>query len=201
MGQAFSTDGEYKKWVVELKGRIQAAQIKAAVAVNRQLLEFYWELGKEICEKQEKAKWGDGLIDQLAKDLTAEFPGMKGFSRANLFFIKKWYLFFESGGIVSQVVRLIPWGHNREIIMKCSGLSEALFYAQKAMENNWSRAVLVLQMESKLYERSGKIINNFDKVLPAPQADLARETLKNPYSFDFLTLGKEAKERDCGVML
>lgn len=164
--------------------------------MNRQLLELYWELGKEIYEKQKKAEWGDGLIDQLAKDLSREFPGMRGFSRANLFFIRKWYLFYESCGIVSQVVRQIPWGHNREIIIKCSSVPEALFYARKTLENNWSRNVLLMQMESHLYERSGKIINNFDATLPMPQADLARETLKNPYSFDFLTLGKEAKERD-----
>jgi predicted nuclease of restriction endonuclease-like (RecB) superfamily len=153
-------------------------------------------LGREICEKQKKAEWGDGLIDQLAKDLSAEFPGMKGFSRTNLFFIKKWYLFYRANEIVSQVVRQIPWGHNREIIMKCADIESASFYVYKTIQFNWSRAVLVMQMESRLYERSGKIINNFDKALPAPQADLARETLKNPYNFDFLTLGKEAKERD-----
>jgi predicted nuclease of restriction endonuclease-like (RecB) superfamily len=196
MEQTFSTDKQYKKWITELKGRIQGAQIKAAVAVNRQLLELYWDLGREICEKQKKAEWGDGLIEQLAKDLSAEFPGVKGFSRANLFFIKKWFLFYQSSGIVSQVVRQIPWGHNRVIIIKCATIESALLYVQKTIQNNWSRAVLVAQMESKLYERSGKIINNFDTTLAAPQADLARETLKNPYNFDFLTLGEKAKERD-----
>lgn len=196
MTQVFSGDKDYKEWIVGLKGKIQSAQIKAAVTVNRQLLEMYWELGREICEKEKKANWGDGLIEQLSRDLSAEFPGMTGFSKTNLFFIRRWYLFYQSGEIVSQVVTLIPWGHNREIISKCSTISEALFYCHKTAENNWSRAILVMQMESKLYERSGKIINNFDRALPAPQADLARETLKNPYNFDFLTLGKEAKERD-----
>jgi predicted nuclease of restriction endonuclease-like (RecB) superfamily len=136
------------------------------------------------------------LIEQLSKDLMAAFPGMKGFSRANLFFIKKWYLFYREGGIVAQVVRQIPWGHNKEVINKCPSIQEALFYAQQTIDNNWSRAMLLMQMESRLYERRGRIINNFDKTLPVPQADLARETLKNPYNFDFLTLGKEAKERD-----
>jgi predicted nuclease of restriction endonuclease-like (RecB) superfamily len=196
MAHVFSVDKEYKQWIVDLKGRIQSAQVKAAITVNRQLLEMYWELGREICEKQKKAEWGDGLIDQLAKDLSAEFPGMKGFSRANLFYIKKWYLFYSEGEIVQQVVRQIPWGHNVLILTKCPEVREALFYVQKTIENNWSRSVLEAQIESKLYKRSGKIINNFDKALPAPQADLARETLKNPYNFDFLTLGKEAKERD-----
>lgn len=140
------------KWVVELKKRIQSAQVKAAVAVNRELLELYWELGKEICEKQKIANWGDGLIEQLAKDLSAAFPGMKGFSRANLFYIRKWYLFYQDvivpqvvgevekvlqavGQIefVAQAVRQIPWGHNRLIINKCSNISEALFYVRKRL--------------------------------------------------------------------
>lgn len=202
MKQEFLADGDYKMWIVELKGRIQAAQIKAAVSVNRHLLQLYWELGKEICEKQRTAEWGDGLIEQLAKDLSAAFPGIKGFSRTNLFYIKKWYSFYgtaSSNGqseLVQQVVGLIPWGHNVLIINRCSKIEEALFYVHRTIENNWSRAILTAQIETKLFERSGKIINNFDKTLPLPQADLARETLKNPYNFDFLTLGKEAGERD-----
>lgn len=209
MTYKLSADGQYKQWVAELKGKIGAAQIKAAVAVNQQLLELYWELGREIFEKQQKANWGEALIDQLAKDLSAAFPGIKGFSRTNLFYIKKWYLFYLPFGnvpqvvgqigslaIVPQLVAQIPWGHNREIISKCSTVAEALFYVRGTIENSWSRAVLVAQIESKLYERSGKIINNFKTTLASPQADLARETLKNPYNFDFLTLGKNAQERD-----
>jgi len=208
-----SIDRQYKKWIIELKDKIRTTQIKAAMAVNRELLSLYWELGKEICEKQEKANWGEGLIDQLAKDLSAAFPGVKGFSRANLFFIWKWYRFYrnpvqpvqntETEGLefVSQVVRQIPWGHNREIIMKCSNVESALFYVRETIKNNWSRTMLVLQIESKLYERQGKAIQNFQTVLPTPQADLARETLKNPYNFDFLTLGREAGERDLETAL
>ena len=208
-----SIDRQYKKWIIELKDKIRTTQIKAAMAVNRELLSLYWELGKEICEKQEKANWGEGLIDQLAKDLSAAFPGVKGFSRANLFFIWKWYRFYrnpvqpvqntETEGLefVSQVVRQIPWGHNREIIMKCSNVESAIFYVRETIKNNWSRTMLVLQIESKLYERQGKAIQNFQTVLPTPQADLARETLKNPYNFDFLTLGREAGERDLETAL
>jgi len=196
MGQTFSTDKTYKEWILELKGRVQSAQVKAAVTVNRQLLELYWDLGREICEKQKTAAWGDGLIDQLTKDLTAAFPGMKGFSKRNLLYTRQWYEFYAGSGIaqqvaaqirgsapigdgfqkVPQVVAQIPWGHNLVIISKCPTVQQAFFYLKKIIENNWSRAMLVMQMESKLYERSGKIINNFDKTLPAPQADLARET-------------------------
>jgi predicted nuclease of restriction endonuclease-like (RecB) superfamily len=201
MTQTFSLDKNYKSWVVELKKKIQSAQIKAAMMVNRQLLELYWDLGREICEKQKKAEWGDGVIEQLAKDLTAAFPGMKGFSRRNLLYIRKWYSFYNGSEIVQKVAALIPWWHNVVIISKCSSVKEALFYTQKATENNWSRAILELQIESGLYERSGKIINNFDRTLSEPQADFARETLKNPYNFDFLTLGKEAKGVGPGVCI
>lgn len=209
MAHHLSVDKEYKKWIVELKDRIQTTQIKAAIAVNRELLNLYWELGRDICEKQEKANWGEGLIDQLAKDLSAAFPGIKGFSRTNVFYIRKWFLFYQPSEKVPQVVgqlediefvpqlvAQIPWGHNREIITKCSNRDEALFYVRETLKNNWSRAILVLQIESKLYERQGKAIQNFQLALPVPQADLARETLKNPYNFDFLTLGQKAGERD-----
>ena len=204
--QSFLADGEYKTWMVELKGRIQSAQIKAAMTVNRQLLELYWQLGREICEKQQTTNWGDGLIQQLAKDLSAAFPGMKGFSRTNLFYIKKWFLFYSCAEkvqqpvaereIVQQVVGQIPWGHNVLIINRCDRVEEALFYARKTVENGWSRNILETQLESNLYKRSGKMFNNFAATLPAPQAELARETLKNPYNFDFLTIGEKAKERD-----
>ena len=235
MAQQLTTDKLYKQWVVQLKEKIGAAQIKAAVTVNRQLLELYWELGREIYEKQQTANWGEALIDQLSRDLTAMFPNMKGFSKRNLFYIRKWFLFYQSVEIVPQVVgeidgaqivqqvvaeigsdekvqqavglfgRIekvpqvvaeIPWGHNCVIISHCSNVSEALFYVRSTIKHNWSRAVLVAQMESRLYVRSGKTINNFDVALSKPQADLARETLKNPYNFDFLMLGKDAQERD-----
>jgi predicted nuclease of restriction endonuclease-like (RecB) superfamily len=195
------------------------------MTVNRELLNLYWELGREIFAKQQGANWGDELIDQLAKDLSTAFLGIKGFSRRNLFYIRKWYLFYhltetlphpiaplenmvKPGGsfseviqneritLVQQVVALIPWGHNLIIITKSSDVQEALFYVQGTIRNNWSRAVLVAQIESKLYERQGKAIQNFQLAMPGPQADLARETLKNPNNFDFLTLGKEAGERD-----
>lgn len=196
MSYRLSADSQYKRWVVELKSKIGAAQIKAAMTVNRQLLELYWQLGRDIYEKQQKANWGDGLIGQLSRDLSAAFPNMKGFSKRNLFFIRQWYLFYRDDEIVKQVVAQIPWGHNVLIINKIDNIVEALFYIRETIKNNWSRAVLAAQIESKLYQRSGKTINNFDVTLAGPQADLAKETLKNPYNFDFLMLSKDARERD-----
>lgn len=217
MNTTLSNDKQYKEWLVEVKQKVQAAQIKAALKVNRELLDLYWDLGREICEKPQKANWGEALIEQLSKDLSATFPGVKGFSRRNMFYIRQWHLFYNRDleivpqGVallgkadfetVSSLVRQIPWGHNREIIVKCPTVEEALFYVRETIRNNWSRAILLAQIGNKLYHRQGKAIHNFELALPQPQADLARETLKNPYNFDFLTLGKEAQERDLEAAL
>ncbi|GGG18835.1 MULTISPECIES: PDDEXK nuclease domain-containing protein [Pontibacter] len=209
--------GTYRSWFAELKSKIQTAQLKAAVRVNTELILVYWQLGEAIVQKQQEASWGDTLIEQLSSDLSSAFPEMKGFSRTNLFYIKKWYLFYSrERGLVSQLVGqfrdiphldatqelvpqlvgLIPWGHNREIVTKCSSVKEALFYVSETIRHGWSRAMLLHQLASRLYQRQGQTLNNFALTLPKPQADLAIETLKNPYNFDFLTLGPEARERD-----
>lgn len=216
MNNIISDDQTYKAWLNELKSKVQSSQLKAAIKVNSELLDLYWYLGKEIINKQSFSKWGDSIIDQLSSDLTSAFPGMKGFSRANLFFVRKWFLFYSQEQKVAQVVRhlfenaseqgylnsvsllvrQIPWGHNREIVSKCATHEEAIFYIQQTIVNNWSRSVLLHQIGSKLFQRQGTTIHNFQTTLPKPQADLARETLKNPYNFDFLTIGQEAQERD-----
>lgn len=187
----------YQSWIAQLKNKIQVSQLKAAVRVNTELILVYWQLGKEIVEKQQQANWGETLIEHFSKDLSTAFPEMKGFSRTNLFYIRKWYLFYSrEQELVPQLVGLIPWGHNREIITKCADTKEALFYVSETIRYNWSRAVLLHQIDSKLYQRQGKALNNFALTLPKPQADLAIETLKNPYNFNFLTLGPQARERD-----
>lgn len=213
--------------VADWKKRIQSAQIKAALRVNAELLNLYWELGRDIVAKQETAVYGDGLIPRFAKDLKMAFPHLTGFSTRNLFYIRKWYLFYcaqlqiviqtarqSDAAIVPQVVAQlqsnahffdneftalffsIPWGHHRHILDKCSDLPEAIFYLKKTLQNNWSRDTLVSQMKQNLYERQGKAISNFEWTLPKPQSDLARDTFKNPYNFDFLNIGEEALELD-----
>ena len=156
----WNKDKKYDEWLKNLKEKFRQVQLKAAVKVNTELLNFYWELGKEIAEKQKEAKWGDKLIDKLSRDLMAEFPNIKGFSRRNLMYIQKWYLFYSTNGkLVQQAVALItqiPWGHNLVIITKCKNPEEALFYVQKTIENGWSRSVLIHQIGSRLYKRGGK---------------------------------------------
>jgi len=140
---------------------------------------------------------GDSIVDMLAGDLRREFPDMKGFSRANIFNIRQWYLFYSTRDEkVQQLVRQLPWGHNMVIVNKIKDPSEAIFYLAEAIRNNWSRNVLIHQIESGLYQRKGKVLHNFEATLPAPQSDLARQTLKDPYVFDFLSLGEEAQERE-----
>jgi predicted nuclease of restriction endonuclease-like (RecB) superfamily len=221
MASDLTFDNEYRTWFTEIKLRIRNTQIKAAIAVNTEVLKFYWELGADIVVKQATAKWGSGLLAQLSMDLMAEFPEMKGFSERNLKYVRQWHLFYnqrepigqqpaaqlvkqpvsqtpqsEIGQQVVAQITAIPWGHNIAIVTKCKDVDEALYYVQNTMLHNWSRSVLVHQIESGLYQREGKSINNFSITLPKPQSDLANQTLKDPYIFDFLTMTKEHDERD-----
>jgi len=213
-------DEEYRVWIVSIKSRVQAFQIKAAVAVNYAMLELYWFLGEQIIQRQETAKWGDRFLKQMSKDLASEFPEIKGFSHRNLKYMRQWVQFWTGAPKIGQqavaqlssskgqqlVARLpagapqlaarIPWGHNLRILEKLSDPTDALFYVQKTIENNWSRAVLTHQIESGLHVREGRAIDNFDATLPKPESDLARQLLRDPYNFDFLTLTQRHNERE-----
>jgi len=186
----------YITFLSEIKGKIHTAQIKASIKVNEELLRLYWELAQMIVAKQKESNWGDNFIEQISNDLKIEFPNMKGFSVSNIKYMRQWYQFFsKSPQLVGEIFQ-IPWGHNREIITKIKHTEEALFYVQKTVENSWSRAVLVHQLESGLYHREGKAISNFEKKLPAAHSDLAKAILKDPYCFDFLTLSQKHTERE-----
>jgi len=186
----------YKVFIHDIKSKIQTAQIKASIKVNEELLRLYWELAQMIVVKQKESNWGDNFIEQISNDLKIEFPNMKGFSVSNIKYMRQWYQFFSKSPQVVGEIFQIPWGHNREIITKIKHTEEALFYVHKTVENSWSRAVLVHQLESGLYHREGKAINNFDAKLPQPQSDLAQAILKDPYCFDFLTLSQKHTERE-----
>ena len=191
---------DYVNWLRELKSRFSRLQLKAAVSVNTALLQFYWELGQEIVAKQQHQVWGDGFLVQLSRDLMAEFPNIKGFSKRNLELIRQWYRFWSAEPVIAQqaVAQLhsIPWGHNLAIISKCKSQQEALYYVQNTLSYGWSRSVLVHQIESALWQREGQALNNFSQTLPAVQSELAQQTLKDPYVFDFLSLSKEHTERE-----
>lgn len=189
----------YSAWLGTLKTRFRQVQLKAAVTVNTALLEFYWELGAQIVERQEQHAWGSGFVAQLSADLMREFPQIKGFSERNLKYIRQWYLFWQAAEIGQQAVaqlHAIPWGHNLAILAKCKQPDEALYYVRATQAHGWSRSVLVHQIESGLWQREGQAITNFAQTLPAVQSELAAQVLKDPYVFDFLSLTKEHTERE-----
>jgi predicted nuclease of restriction endonuclease-like (RecB) superfamily len=234
----------YTPLLADLKARVRAAQVTAAVAVNRELMRLYWHIGRAILRAQRAEGWGAKVVERLAKDLAAEFPEMGGFSTRNL----KYMLAFASawepieivqqpvaqlgdasagtqvgpqaagqslGSIVQRPVAHIvsqpvtqfedgppeplaqlSWSANLILLHQLKDPAARLWYARKAVEHGWSRAVLTVQIESRLHERSGKAITNFARTLPPAQSDMAREVLKDPYTFDFLTLGEAVQERD-----
>ncbi len=197
----------YRLWLGELKTRFRQVQLKAAVAVNTAMLQFYWELGADMVTKQKQFAWGSGFLRQLSADLIREFPDVKGFSVRNLKYIRQWHEFWLDAPIGQQLVAQlakqpvsqimsIPWGHNLAILAKCKHHDEALYYAQATQTHGWSRSVLTHQIESGLWQREGKAVTNFAQTLPAPQSDLATQMLKDPYKFDFLSLTKEHTERE-----
>jgi predicted nuclease of restriction endonuclease-like (RecB) superfamily len=196
---------EYHNWISELKSKIQSAQLKAAISVNKELLALYWEIGSSISVKITKSNWGNSIVEELSKDLKAAFPNQKGFSRSSLFSMKQLFDFYSSSAIeiekVQQVVGQIPWGHNLVIITKSKSVEESMFYCNKTIENNWSRAVLIHQISSGLYSRQGKAITNFSNTLPLIQSELAVETLKDPYKLDFLDLQEKILEKDIEAQL
>ena len=187
---------EYISFISEIKNKIKQAQIKAAIKVNEELLRLYWDIAKMIVERQKVSKWGDSVIEKISNDLKREFPNMKGFSIRNLKYMKQWYLFYSKGQQVVAQIFQIPWGHNIAIITKCKNIDEALFYVKKTIQNGYSRSVLVHQIETDLYHRNKKSINNFDNNLPSIQSDLAKEQLKDPYCFDFLSLSEKYNEKE-----
>ena len=188
---------DYHSWIDNIKTLIRTTQIKAAISVNENLIRLYWQLGQMIDDKVKNAHWGEGIVKQISADLKNEFPNQSGFSKDNLYFMLRFYRFYANAGvIVEQAVKQIPWGHNILIFSKAKQLDIALFYINETLKNNWSRSVLDIQIDTKLHERQGKSINNFEKTLVQPQAELANETLKDPYMFDFLTFTPDMHELD-----
>lgn len=186
----------YTNWLKEVKERIRIARQKVALAASSELISFYWDLGKMMEKLSASALWGKNWIEALSKDLQDEFPDMDGFSKTNLYNIKRLYQFYKDDEFFHQSGGKIPWRHHVEIFTKAKSMKEAHFYIKETIENGWGREVLALQIKSQLYQRQGKSISNFKKTLPEPLSDLAQQTLKDPYVFDFLTMTKPFHEKD-----
>jgi len=186
----------YAEWLAELKSRIHTAQQRATRAVNRELVLLYWQIGRDILARQAEQGWGAKVIERLAQDLRVAFPDMKGFSPRNLKYMRAFADAWPDGEFVQGVLAQLPWYHQLALLDRLPGPETRKWYAAKAIEHNWSRNVLVMQIEARLLERTGQAVTNFPATLPAAQSDLARESIKDPYRFDFLGLGDEAQERD-----
>lgn len=223
MNEIAKYDKEYLSWIQEIGNRFKKSQIRAASSVNREMLMFYWGIGADIVEKKMTAGYGSNFYNILSNDLKKLLPDVKSFSPRNLRYMADFYEMYKDIDNLQQVVAeyagenlqqlvanfdainifQIPWGHHIQILTKCKGnRDKAIFFINKTIKNNWSRAVLLNFLDTGLYEREGKAVTNFDKLLPDVDSDLAREITKDPYNFDFLTLrdGYDEKELKDALM-
>jgi len=192
-----SINPDYRQVLDEIKQRIRSSQLRAVLAANSELIGLYWHIGQSIVTLQTAKRWGTAVVEQLAADLRAEHPGILGFSRTSLFAMRQMYIFFSPRfGTVPQIVGQLPWGHIRTVLGKTKDVDVALFYMAACTENGWTRPILELQIEQLLHTRQGVAPTNFSKVLSSPQSELAQQSFKDPYLFDFMTLSKREVERD-----
>ena len=186
----------YSEWLAALKLRIREARLRASLSVNAELIGLYWRIGRDILDSQDKHGWGAKVVDRLAIDLRSEFEGVRGFSRANLLYMRAFAEAWPDPEIVQRVVGQLPWGQNIELISKLKDPDARLWYAQATLQHGWSRPVLAAQIDTRLRDRQGQAITNFGRALPPANSDLAQQVLKDPYQFDFLGLAEVSKERD-----
>ncbi|MCH9763030.1 MAG: PDDEXK nuclease domain-containing protein [Gammaproteobacteria bacterium] len=189
---------EYVNFFSGIKERLKTAQIRAARAVNSELIKFYWELGHDLIEKQKSHQWGSRFLEQFSQDMRKTFPEMKGFSVRNLQRMKQFSVQYTSSEIATQAVPQLAWGHIVRLMQMVKNDVEREWYAQQAIKNGWSRSMLEMKVESELYERQAvttKKTSNYHEHLPPAQSDLAHDMLKDPFNFDFLTIHGKADER------
>jgi predicted nuclease of restriction endonuclease-like (RecB) superfamily len=204
----------YTEFLEDLRSRIRTARMRATLSVHRELLQLYWDIGREIVRRQESEGWGSSVIQQISADLKKSFPAVRGFSESNIWRMRAFFLAYQgSGGILAQPAREsdgrpmpvtipdLPWGHQITLFERVKEPDERAWYGQMAMGEGWSRSVLSHQIESGLFDRHGQAITNFDSSLPGHQSDLAKELFKDPYHFDFLELSADAEERDLETAL
>ena len=189
-------DKEYGLLVKSLKKRVAESRYKATLSVNKELVLLYYHIGKQVLKSQEENGWGAKVIEQLSKDLRSAFPEMKGFSRTNLMYMRKFAQEYPNEQIVQVLLGQLSWYHNITLLDKVPSKEKREFYIKKTIENGWSRNVLVLQIESNLYKRQGSAITNFEDKLPNLQSDLAQNMMKDPYCFEFLSISGDVHERE-----
>lgn len=189
-------DADYPSLLGALKEQIRTARVRAALAVNRELVLLYHAIGTEILARQREEGWGTKIIPRLSKDLRSAFPEMKGLSARNLRYMRRFAASWGNPSIVQQLAAKIPWFHNCVLLDKVPNPVHRDWYARACIANGWSRSVLELQIDTRFLERSLGATTNFDRTLPPADSDLARQTIRDPYCFDFLALAGKVKERE-----
>ncbi|MFZ3170218.1 MAG: PDDEXK nuclease domain-containing protein [Candidatus Methanoperedens sp.] len=187
---------DYTVLLNDIKQRVRSAQYEALKAVNKELISLYWDIGRIIVERQKEESWGKSVVEQLAKDLQVEFPGISGFSSQNLWRMKQFYQAYALNTKLSPMVREIGWTHNIIILMNCKDDLEREFYIRMTRKFGWTKNVLTLQIENQAYEKTLLNQTNFDKNVPEKIRNQAKLAVKDEYTFDFLELGEEYNERE-----
>ena len=216
MSTLLNTDKKYNEWITGISEDFRRSQLKAATSVNSEMLKFYWNLGREITEKKSQYQWGDKFFENLSQDLKTLLPGVKSFSPTNLRYMQRFYLLYPEADIilpqaeeeiveqesnilpqVGEEIFMIPWGHHKVIMDKYqNNIKKAIFFVRKTIVNNWSRGMLENFVDTDLYERQGRAITNFQNTLPQPHGDLAQELSKDPYTFDFVSIAENYREKE-----
>ena len=187
---------DYQAVLERLKERIRAERLRVTMSANSAMVLLYWDIGKTILERQQERGWGARIIDRLSHDLNAVFPDMSGFSPRNLKYMRAFAEAWPDRAIVQRTVAQLPWRSNLALIEKLEHPEARLWYAQKTIENGWSRDILALQIESGLRERQGRAVTNFPVTMPPSDSDMAAQVFKDPYLFDFLGTADPRRERE-----
>jgi predicted nuclease of restriction endonuclease-like (RecB) superfamily len=185
----------YQELLIEVKERIRSAQYAALKAVNNELIALYWDIGRLIVDRQQTAGWGKSIVEQLAQDIQAEFPGISGFSTANLWRMRAFYLAYAENPNLAPLVREIGWTHNLAILEKCKDELEREFYLRMTRKFGWTKNILIHQIENQTYQKTLLNQTNFDNTLTPEITHQAKLAIKDEYTFDFLELGDAHSER------
>ena len=187
---------EYKEFIIYIKDKIRSSQTTALIAVNKELIELYWEIGRSIVNKQEIQGWGKSVVEVLAHELQLEFPGSKGFSERNIWYMRNFYYTYQENSKLQQLVAEIGWSHNLLVIERCKNNLEREYYIQMTRRNGWSRNTLATSIANQSYEKFLLSQHNFEKALPEARQKDARLAIKDDYTFSFLDLEEDHLEKE-----
>jgi predicted nuclease of restriction endonuclease-like (RecB) superfamily len=195
-GKTPPVPADYGALLIEIKTRVRASQYQALKAVNKELVGLYWDIGRMIAERQANQGWGQAVVQRLSGDLQQEFPGVKGFSVQNLWYMRQLYLEYHANEKLQPLVGEISWSHNLVILQRCKDMLEREFYLRMTRKFGWSKSVLVHQIENQGYEKTLRGQTNFDQALTPELRAQAKLAVRDEYTFDFLELGAEHSERE-----